>query len=69
MAQTVGGELLVKQNLQGTLTHSKYTPIYSHYTHTSVQLGPSNSLLHTANRHRKAYTLTYSTYKKIIQMV
>lgn len=70
MAQTVGGELLVKQHLQGSLTHSQYTPIYSHYTHPSVQLGPSNPLLHTANRHRRAYTLTYSTvHIKNIQIV
>lgn len=61
MAQTVGGELLVKQHLLGTLTHSQYTPIYSHYTNPSVQLGPSSSLLHTANAHRKSYTLTYTS--------
>lgn len=51
MAQTVGGELLIKQHLQGALTHSQYTPIYSHNTNPSVQLGPSSSLLHRANTH------------------
>lgn len=56
MAQTVGGELLVKQHLQGALTHSQYTPIYSHYTNPSVQLGPSSSLLHTANAQKKNHT-------------
>lgn len=42
-AKTVGGELLINQNLQGTLT-SQYRSIYSYYTHPGFNTAGTLSL-------------------------